>query len=67
MGRDVVRCLSVGEELVLDHQDIQQSLISSIIHTLTLRLLEEEVKWENTPTLPPGWMGREEGRSLSLG
>ena len=66
-GREKGRSLGVGEELVLDHQDIQHGLKSGIIHTVTLWLLEDEVKWENTQPLPPGWMGRQEGRSLVFG
>ena len=68
MGREEERCLGVGEELVLDHEDIQQCLTNGIItHTYTLRLLEEEIKWENTQALPPGWICRREVMSLVLG
>ena len=65
--REERRCLGVGEELILNHQNIQQCLTSDIIHKITLQPLEEEVKWEKTPALPPGWMGREKGTSLVLG
>ena len=61
------RGLGVGEGLSLRHQDLQQCLCSKIMHTMTLRLLEEEVNWEETQYLPPGWMASEgEGRGLGV-
>ena len=61
------RGLGVREGLNLRHQDLQQCLCSKIMHTMTLRLLEEEVNWEETQYLPPGWMASEgEGRGLGV-
>ena len=61
------RGLSVREGLNLKHQDLQHCLCSKIMHTMTLRLLEEEVNWEETQDLPPGWMASEgEGRGLGV-
>ena len=61
------RGLGVGEGLSLRHQDLQQCLCSKIINTMTLRLLEEEVNWEETQDLPSGWIASEvEGRGLGV-
>ena len=48
------------------HQDLQLSLCSKIMHTMTLQLLEEEVNWEETRYLPLGWMSKGEGRGLGV-
>ena len=56
MGRENDRVLAVGEELILDHQDLQQCMTSGIINIFTLWLLQEEVKWENTQALQYGWL-----------
>ena len=61
------RGLCVREGLNLRHQDLQQFLCSNIMHTMMLRLLKEEVNWEDTQDLPSGWMASEGGKRLFLG
>ena len=63
MSEEEGRGQGLGKELNLRYQDLQQCLCSNIKHTMNLRLLEEEVNWEEARYLPSGWMASEgEGR-----